>query len=53
MTVEVQSRGPEEENPYPNASQMSVNTTVFENQQHGEKASEPISSHGLIPESRL
>ena len=51
MTVEVGSRGPEEEFPYPNTLQMSVNTTVFENQQHDEKASGPVSLHGLIPES--
>ena len=42
MTVEVRSRGPEEEFPYPNTLQMSVNTTVFENQQHDEKASGPV-----------
>ena len=52
MAVEVRSRGPEEEFPYPNTLQMSVNTTVFENQQHDEKASGPISLHGLVPESR-
>ena len=44
-------RGPEEEFPYPNTLQVSVNTTVFENQQHDEKASGPVSLHGLIPES--
>ena len=42
MTVEVQSRGPEEEFPYPDTLQMSVSPMVFENQQRGEQASGPV-----------